>query len=349
MKIMLYGDLHVSHRNKDYMSFLNKTALWLKDIVNERKPDLLVNLGDTTDTFGVVDLRDAVWARELMTDLGQLQHHWGGIHFILRGNHDTADKEGRISCCPLLEGTGNLPIVYPGICNHREAYFLFLPYTKDYPRCIETIMKKAAEVKITAAFTHLDWTGCRLTPTFVSPEGLQPGVVADLLPKVPVFSGHYHMPMHVGPVHFVGSPLYANFSDEVGNIHRGVAFWDTNGHPDMVERLRNPHTYECWTIEAKTEKDLAKQLKPLEEKRDRCRVRVYVPKKLLDKAKEAGDGFLWWGVYPLDGEKQTVDFVASVSLKTTPTDAVQKAVDAAPEELDRVVLRKMGLEAFGVR
>src|SRR5882672_4239133 len=101
MKILFYTDIHVSCVHRDYSKFLDATMTYLESLVKEHKPDILVNLGDTLDTFGTLDVRDGVKAAEYLQRLSDALPS-GSVHVILRGNHDTADKEGKLSSAELV-------------------------------------------------------------------------------------------------------------------------------------------------------------------------------------------------------------------------------------------------------
>jgi predicted phosphodiesterase len=333
MLACFYSDLHVSHRHNDYMEFLGKTLAYLGDLVRTRKPDVLINCGDTLDTFASLDVRDGVYASRALQTLTGLV----GRHIILRGNHDTADREGNLSSTQLVCPHGATLVDHATLLDVSGEHILFIPHTRNLPEAREQLLGSVGR-GVSAAVAHTDWLGCQLTPAYVSKEGLDPAEA-----EVPVFAGHYHAPVTVGRVHFVGSPLYKDFSDVEVERPRGFLFWDsaTGG----IERVANPHTYKCLRIEADTKKDLVKKVAAIGNP-SACRVKVYVPKKLMEEAKEACQGCLWSAVYPIGSETQSVTFASTVTLRTSPEDAVRAAVKSAGEEYDRSQLESVGMEAM---
>jgi len=334
MKVLFYTDLHVSYRNMDYMRFLEETIQYLEELVKTHAPDFLVNLGDTLDTFGTLDVRDGAKAQEYLLRLSQFTPH-GIQHIVLRGNHDTADKLGDLSSTGIIAPPVVTYVSQPTLLEHTG--FLCVPHTKDLETARKFIEENAKNC--VAILAHTDWLGCRLTPAYVSKDGLDPAQDYG----VPVFAGHYHAPAVVGKVHFVGSPLYHDFRDLVVEEPRGFLLWD--GGSDF-RRIPNPHTYRCVRIEAKTKKSLQKSCDENLPEAERLRVKVYVPKKLIEDAQDLFKGFLWYGVYPLEGEKEGIEFAAKVTLRTTPEEAVKKAAGAAGEEFNKTVLEQYGLAAF---
>lgn len=347
MKILFFSDIHVNFRHRTYMGFLERT---LEEIRKDAEGmDLVFNLGDTTDTFGVVDIRDLLFAQE---HTGYHRFKGGGAGlYTLRGNHDTGDKLGEQSTLPLFLllshqfGFEDMAVFTP-FDGEDQPRFLIVPHTRDYPAVYEFLLEAKGRGPVTAVLTHTDWLGCRLTPQYVSKEGLEPAWFQANLPGVPVFAGHYHTPMNVGPVHIVGSPLYATFNDRAEGIPRGWLKWDTES--GEIVRVTNPHTYECHSVRAKGKKELKKSREGFEGKENRCKVKVYVPKRLFDDAQELYSGFLWSGVYPLENDAEGVEFESKVDLNTEPEAMVERAVKGADAVYDKTLLRKYGEEAFSV-
>lgn len=346
MLVLLYGDLHVNSTKVTYTECVQRTVQFLGKVIQEHRPKFLVNMGDTLDTFGALRVRDAQIAREAIHHLTACLHRADGYtHYVLRGNHDTGDKEGHVTSTDLLEMDGveivNQPHVYP--LNGHNC--LFVPYTRNFDMGVfET------EYDLCAVFAHTDWIGCRLTPKHISTSGFEPAAVGAALPDVPVFSGHYHNPMAAGPVTFVGSPLYRDFNDRVEEIPRGFLLWETD--TGELTRIENPHTYYCMTFTAENVPDLKKARKSL--KRDgtdiaeKCRVRVYTKRRNFEKAEEIFGDCLWNGVYAVDNEKTEVEFGTKVSIQASPQEIVERAVAEPPEDLKKEVLTDYGRQAFHV-
>lgn len=371
MRFLMYGDLHVNHGKATYTDFLKKTVDFLIDTIHERQPDVLVNCGDTLDTFGTQNVKDVVLARDIIRRLTNAIDP--GMHYVMRGNHDTGDKHGEDTWTDVLEMEGVEIINKTTVRSIYGKNYLFVPYTRDFD--IDTFKP---DCHIDAAFAHTDWIGCRLTPKHISTSGFVPAEVAEVIPGVPVFAGHYHSPMQAGPVHFVGSPLYMTFNDEVTETPRGFTFWDTEGSfpPDSyerkdgtlkmetlddtdylcklkeapgAERIENPHTYLCHTVTADTAPQLKKARKDIGEDADRTRVRVFTRRRLIDKAEEIFEDCLWSGIYPQDDEKTEVTFGTKVALQATPMEIVDQATEIAPEDLTKELVRSTGRQAFHVR
>jgi predicted phosphodiesterase len=314
---------------------------YLGKLVQEHRPNLLVNVGDTLDTFGTLEVRDGVTAAHYLWELTRLLPK-GSKHIVLRGNHDTADKEGLLSSAELIAPEEVLYIPKAACLDILGCQYLFLPHSKDFKSYEALIERKAGQCM--AIFAHTDWIGCRLTPAYVSKDGLDPAKVSKLCDLI--FAGHYHAPATVGNVHFVGAPLYQDFRDLVTEDSRGFLLWERENATNRITRIPNPFTYRCHKIEAKTEKNLQKDLDRLLPEAEKSRVKVYVPKKLMEKAEEIFRGFLWSAVYPLETEREGIEFAAQVTLKTSPEEAVKKAALSASDEYDKGLLEKLGMSLF---
>lgn len=337
MRVLMYSDVHVSHRHIEYLEFLTRTLGFLEEQVKTLRPDALINCGDTLDTFGDLDVRDGIYASEFLKRLSAL----GPQHFILRGNHDTADREGTMSSTQIVCPERASLVSDPGWVDVCGKSVLFLPHSRD-PAPHAAMLSEAPSRGTDAVVAHTDWIGCRLTPAFTSQSGLDPALYARTMPDIPIFAGHYHAPIDVGTVHFVGAPLYESFADLVVPQPRGFLLWESDS--GEITRIANPHTYTCVRVDAKTKRELTKALAVLDP--SRCRVKVYVPQKLMEDAQEAIRGYLWGAVYPTDAGHTSSEFSTRVSVRTSPEDAVKAAVSSAGDEYDRAMLESCGRVAM---
>mgnify|MGYP001454412096 CR=1 FL=1 len=332
MKYLFFGDIHANYAYPDYMQFLEKTMSFLLQVIRERKPDLVVCLGDVMDTFGILDLKTLIWAYQTLHEVEKATNR----HLvILSGNHDVADADGRLSAVEVLGG--ELTVTSIGKAQ-RMGEMVMAPYGCDTQAALGMIDK---DVKFLAS--HWEWTGCRLTPSHVSEKGVDPEDFAKAYPGVKVFNGHYHAPSQVGPVTFVGSPCFRNFADYESDIPRGFTLYDSN--TGATERIANPHSYRMVTIRVETEAQLTEALSKISDK-DKVKLRIFAPKAITDAVEAIRDKFLWTGTYRTDSEKTDIHGGAAISLTASAADVIAQAVAAAPDGYDRVRLRKMGEHAF---
>jgi hypothetical protein len=234
--------------------------------------------------------------------------------------------------------------MHPQVVTLPFGDVLILPYARDQEAMVGNISRVDFS-KIRAVFGHIDWYGCKLTPSFVTDFGLKPDeFLAKLAPGARIFNGHYHHPQDLGRFHLVGSPLHCDFNDVLGTIERGFTFWDTD--TDKVERIVNHSTYYCLTLAFSTEEEAYKASKDLEPMKDRIRAKISVPSKIVDITSKAFDGFLWKSVIPADSTVASIFSGTGLKICSSPAEVIQRGVEAAPDGLDREALQKIGEGIF---
>jgi DNA repair exonuclease SbcCD nuclease subunit len=347
MKILFYSDLHVNGKNKTYMSFLEQTMQFLRKTVRDVHPDLVVNLGDLfhTDTIEVDDLVWTWnWTRKIVETISGLDQ------WIIRGNHDTSDRNGEISSVQVMAGNHNEVFTKPTITTLIDTEsVLVIPHTRDYEALRLELSKlgRSFSNDVVAIFSHIDIIGCRFSSAFVSDKGLTYKELEDFFPKAKVFNGHYHHPDNMAQIHLVGSPLHRDFTDVWSQIERGFTVWDTE--TGEVERITNPATYYCLTLAFEDEDSMTKSARDLSEQKERIRVRISVPSKMVDETSEAFSGFLWKSVVPSNSTVASIYQGSGLNTCSTPSELIKKGIEASPDGLDRDLLSEMGKEIFGTK
>lgn len=359
MKFLFYGDLQIDRANSMYSEFLQSTLKHLTKVIQERQPDYLINLGDVLDGFGHVTVQDLTYSYDWMEYLGQLvrpsleQYEClaGAVgesrHWILKGNHDIGDKEGKHSTVHVMScdmtNTIFKRIETPEIPN--VGYVLVIPYTSNYA-AVRAELDKMAGMPVKAIFAHTDWFGLRpsIKSAYVETDGLDPARLAELFPGVPIFGGHYHTPVSMENLHIVGSPLHKDFNDVLTDIPRGFLEWDSES--GEIERIANPCTYYCAEVRAESHADLASQARALLPNKDQLRVKVYVPLSLVREADAEFEPFLWHAIYPMTSSKKSVEHTADVRLHASASELVELGVKQASGDYDSELLRRCGMEAF---
>lgn len=344
MRCLIFGDLQISFKRPDYMRYLEGSLSFIRSLIRTQTPDLVVNLGDTLDTFGVVDVRDLVWSYEQMSQISQEAEDVGAEYWVLKGNHDCADKKGECTALDVFKDIDNM-VYFPKSSNTdiKGVNVAVLPWTDDRKdiwtrEVCETVLPHTEIV-----FGHIEWKGCRMTPTFVSTDGVDPDEFHRKFPKAVVFNGHYHQPARVGPVYLVGSPLNKDFNDVEAEEPRGALLYDTE--TKVAIRCGNDSSYKCLSLFLQDGNLQRIEEIPLKD-RANLKLKVYVPRTKLQRASEIGEGFLWYACYPLDSDRVDVEKVAEVRVSSTPAEIVEKAVQASTADYNRDLLMKFGAEAF---
>ena len=342
------------------MAYSQNTLAYLGQLVRERKPDYLINLGDLIDTFGTVRITDLGYAREWMDYLGNevlsvacqalVRESGPGLLddperlWILKGNHDMDDREGRRASCQVMDKHARVFMDLTTTELPGFGYALVLPYTRDYA-AMQNTLEGIAELDVTikVIFAHTDWIGCRMTPAMVSKEGLHPIAVQELFPEAKIFAGHYHHPQTVGNLHIVGSPQHMRFDDVLGEIPRGFVFWDSE--TGVIERIANPHTFYCAQVKAETDAQLREVWEALKPNCQNIKVKVQVPPRLTEEAEGLFADFLWKSILPLETAVVARE-EGGVTVTSSVPEIIASGLDKAGEEYDLEMLKNFGVEAF---
>jgi DNA repair exonuclease SbcCD nuclease subunit len=331
MKALVFGDCHFNSSHADHLLYLDKSLTYLLSLIEEHKPDILVNLGDTFDSFASIDTKSLLAGWRWTKLLGERLKAVGGEDFfVLRGNHDTATTgESFISTFECLA----TPVLSPKYMGD----VVLMPYTKDPDEAWTAISQNLGSIKV--LFSHLDWSGYTL-PSGSITRGIDAGTFSTHFPGTMVLNGHYHRPCTIGPVHFVGSPLCRDFNDADPDL-RGFALYEDG----KLAFLENPHRYYMAVIHAESEGDLKQQVDALP-KPDETKLKLFVPKDLMGKAEVLRPRLMWLGVYQSSSGKMSVEEFSKLEVTSKPEEVIKSGVEAAPAEYDKNVLRGMGERAF---
>lgn len=206
-KVLFIGDPHL-RINK--FSLATDFLSWLDKLIEEKKPDVVVNLGDSLDTHAVI--RSEV-LNELMNHIYRVVDM--GIPYVyLKGNHDQYHpKDSKYHA--LLPFKGRIKNLY--IVDEPENLFgmTFVPFLADG----NLFPKKTLSICI----AHQTFLGADYGP-INSSEGVDAETVeADI-----IISGHIHKKHNLGKVVYVGSP-YSQDASDINQI-KGVSIFDTTSY-----------------------------------------------------------------------------------------------------------------------
>jgi len=334
MRLLAYGDLQINFHRSDYMNYLAQTLSALCTEIRNRRPSIVVNLGDTFDTFGVIGARELVFAKEWMTRVESAMGP-NGTHIVLLGNHDVGGPG--VSAIEVFESTVTHVVMRPQRVVIDGTRIGLLPYDKD----IENVRAALPGLgPLDIAFGHVDWIGPRLTPTCSSESGLDPSEWEKLYPGVIVMNGHYHTPQYRPPIYCVGAPLFMDFSDANSEIARGFALWEDG----KLAQIPNPHTFRLARIETDSESELRTKLEKLGKE---TKVRVACPRHLIPVVEEYREKLLWCRVSPSDTLVARRMESMDIKLTSSAQEAIDEAIrDVQGFEMER--LRAVGQEVFGL-
>lgn len=207
MRILLIGDPHFKVSNAIESEALSRHII---SMVKERKPDLVVNLGDTLDTHNKAEVYPFTRAVNFMLELANLVPT-----VMLIGNHDrpnNSDFQSPYHFFSGMKGTPNLTIVDKAtVVKAGEHSFLCVPYVPPgrFKEAIFTACTEGELKSMSAIFAHQEFYHAKM--------GAIASEVGDKweLDLPMVYSGHIHEYQILQEnIVYVGSPAPHGFGDK---------------------------------------------------------------------------------------------------------------------------------------
>ena len=228
MKIFLYSDLHISRTSSILPSssdtrytyrqqMIINTGKYLADIIDQEKPDLIINLGDTFDQHTITS-----YDVDVASEFFKCFRMFNIPHLVLVGNHEMVNQN--FNAIKILGNINNITVISEPcsvntnviIPNQNNEELAFLPYC-DY-RDVEELPKGKF------LFSHQDIQGSIIRGDFAMPNGL---TNEQLKQYQLVFNGHIHKSSIINNVVNVGSITTHSFSDDENCVPQCYIF-DTN-------------------------------------------------------------------------------------------------------------------------
>lgn len=236
MKIFIYSDLHISKTssilpltssNPKYtyrQNMILELGKYLAEIIDEEKPDLIINLGDTFDQH-TISSYDINVASEFFKCFRLINIP----HIVLVGNHEMMNYD--FNAVELLSNIPNITVIAePKVVDGEFLKFIYgksdnidndtrlalMPYM-DY----KDILKLPEG---TFLFSHLDIAGIKIRDNIELENGVDIKTLSDY--KL-VFNGHIHKPSIKNNIVSVGSVTTHSFSDDNNSVPQCYLF-DTN-------------------------------------------------------------------------------------------------------------------------
>lgn len=234
MKIFMYSDLHISKTssilplssvNPKYtyrQNMIIKLGQYLADVIDQEKPDLIVNLGDTFDQHTITSY-DVDVASEFFNCFKYLNIP----HVVLVGNHEMINAD--FNAIQILNNIDNITVITEP-CT-VDSKILLAEYNKDidenyeYPKLAFMPYREFRDIVEFPdgdfLFSHLDIKGMSVRSGY----DLEDGVSTDTLTKYKlVFNGHIHKPSIKGNIVNVGSISTHSFSDDDSSVPQCYVF-----------------------------------------------------------------------------------------------------------------------------
>ena len=263
LKVLCISDLHFLNTQSELplwnnrLEYQTKTCEFFAKEIIKRRPDAVVNLGDTNNNHGSIAVDVVQTIGSAIAVIQDACQEVGARQFIMAGNHDQASKDGSVN---FVEGYAPARDKISLITREGSSFIIkgnqlsFVPYTYDpdifFKRLSASRVKRANQF---ATFIHQDVKQVLWGPG-------KPATIGLDLPTVTAgydgwtICGHYHHPQLMQDRKFaiVGSPFYAHWGDSMTKLPRGYMWLDENG-PSWTS---NPYTPIRHTIRADSLKDV---------------------------------------------------------------------------------------------
>lgn len=224
---LLIGDPHFEVKNLDLMKRATDEIL---DLIDRRKPEACVVLGDTLHTHEKLHLLALTQAVTWLRSIAERCHL-----YLLIGNHDRINNQDFMS--PIhpfvgLKETQNITVVDTSIWD-KASNCVFVPYVppgRFHEALVATGYTPGDNTSPAAIFAHQEFRGCKLGNA-PSTDG---DVWSDAYPTV--YSGHIHMYHTLPGVVYVGTFHQQNYGEDAD---KAVMFLE-NGKTSRVPLMSIP-------------------------------------------------------------------------------------------------------------
>ena len=229
MKIFMYSDLHISktssifpltsknHKYTYRQNMIIELGKYLSNLIDELRPDLIVNLGDTFDQHTVTS-----YDIDVASEFFKCFRYLNIPHLVLVGNHEMINAD--FNAIKILSNINNITVITEPtktgtstlLCdnnNNEQISLAFMPYMES--RDITEFPDGDF------LFSHLDIMGMKIRGDYE----METGVTSNQLSKYKlVFNGHIHKSSIKGNVINVGSISTHSFSDDNDSVPQCYIF-----------------------------------------------------------------------------------------------------------------------------
>jgi len=256
MKLLLFTDNHFcetssilqklgqkySIRLENQVSSLN----WLENLAVEKDCSAVVCLGDFFDKPTLTDNE--------LTALKDIS--WNKLpHYFLVGNHESEEADLCFSSTKALETENHYVISEPSIVELDDCVLKFLPYiTERNRKQIGEYFNTKASTKKQVILSHNDLKGIQMGPV----ETVTGFEIPDIKQNCNLFvNGHLHNGTKItdGVIN-LGNLTGQDFKEDAFKYAHNIMILDTATL--KYELIENPYAFKFYSIEIKTEADLAK-------------------------------------------------------------------------------------------
>lgn len=202
MSLLIIGDPHFMLTNRSDTDVLHSESVRL---VKKKKPNAVIVLGDTIDSFDKVNTRVLERASNFIADLADLCKV-----YLLIGNHDLPDNKSPFSTThsftQFARSNGNVTVVdkvlLEEVCGVKTLFVPYLPAGTF----MDAISKYEGQYRL--VFSHQEFAGC------IYHGDIETQVTERWSLEILNVSGHIHRAQYVGDyLFYAGTPYQINFGE----------------------------------------------------------------------------------------------------------------------------------------
>ena len=228
-------------------------AEWIASEIIKRKPEVVVNGGDTYNSIGIVSSESLSATGRCISLIDKACEEVGADHIMILGNHDLSLLSNKVTTVDHLADLSTINLIKEPSSFSVGGYELgLIPYHHDKlytKQALNHSMNSGHKI----AFTHLDFNGMKFNSKMKSEgELLTTGYSKDFQ----IINGHYHIYQESGSVLCPGSSIqhkYTEFSEK-----RGILWIDKDLKLDFIQNEVSPWLVKVTTLKELRELDLPK-------------------------------------------------------------------------------------------
>lgn len=216
----------------DRVSQMCKTAMWIRERIEEYDPETVIFMGDLNESKG--DL--SPYTVYLIREMSKIWFSGSRNYYSILGNHDMVDPYG--DCNTHVMFPRNVKTIVPNSPRRIGEDVLLASFFRD----TEKYMKSLKNVKEdwTLLVTHISVKGMQFNTGFREEKGVD--FSNKFFNEKAAVLGHYHRPITRTfgntPVITSGATMYHDFGDE-WDSDRGILLLNNGG---SFSTVKNPYT-----------------------------------------------------------------------------------------------------------
>jgi hypothetical protein len=182
---------------------------WVANEIRQRKPTIVVNLGDIFDPIGILDSDSLSAGSKCIAIVQEACDEVGAEHIMLVGNHDYGYVSRKVTSIDHFGFLTKIKVIRDSSTfMFGNKLILAIPYLSDQTH-IQNSFNGAMAAGCRLAVTHLDYRGARFNAKMQSDYGAN----SSDFSQMNIINGHYHISQSLGNLICPGSLIQHKYSE----------------------------------------------------------------------------------------------------------------------------------------